>query len=463
MPLDTALTLTDSFLHDLQGHLVTHHGRPHAVHAFFRLGGDHNANRRFVGGLADLVTSARTQLDQVLAKRATGVSAGRVVFAFLSNSGYNRLGIPAAEHPGDLAFREGMRARAPGLHDAPVSGWDAAYRDGVDLMVLIAGDAPTRADGEGYMDVLGRFVSEMPHGIRLVAIEEGHAIRNKDRNGIEHFGYTDGRSQPLFWDEDIDRETMTKWDARFPPRQFLDADPAGHVRGSYYVFRKLEQNVQGFKKHEQELANALNYTGDDRERAGAMVVGRFEDGTPVALHPDALGNPEIENDFTYASDPEARHCPFQGHIRKSNPRGDIARRFGTPLAEGRQRIMARRGITYGVREFHPNADIPLDDLPKGGVGLLFQAFMASIPEQFEFTQKSWVNASDFVAPATGIDPVIGQGSGAVMKWRADPASNETVSLGFEGFVTMRGGEYLYAPVIPFLRGLAPHAPHAHAA
>jgi hypothetical protein len=42
------------------------------------------------------------------------------------------------------------------------------------------------------------------------------------------------------------------------------------------VFRKLEQNVRRFKQVEEDPADALELTGDDRERAGAMIVGRFE-------------------------------------------------------------------------------------------------------------------------------------------------------------------------------------------
>jgi len=49
------------------------------------------------------------------------------------------------------------------------------------------------------------------------------------------------------------------------------------------VFRKLEQNVWGFKKREEELAHDLGLKEEEEERAGALIVGRFEDGTPVTL------------------------------------------------------------------------------------------------------------------------------------------------------------------------------------
>jgi deferrochelatase/peroxidase EfeB len=35
-------------------------------------------------------------------------------------------------------------------------------------------------------------------------IENGNVIRNSDGDGIEHFGYADGISQPLFFKEEIE-------------------------------------------------------------------------------------------------------------------------------------------------------------------------------------------------------------------------------------------------------------------
>ena len=72
--------------------------------------------------------------------------------------------------------------------------------------------------------------------------------------------------------------------------------------GSYFVFRKLEQNVRLFKDEEEKLADRLGLTGDDAERAGAMIIGRFEDGTPLAVQADAGSHSPVQNDFTYDSD-----------------------------------------------------------------------------------------------------------------------------------------------------------------
>jgi deferrochelatase/peroxidase EfeB len=126
---------------------------------------------------------------------------------------------------------------------------------------------------------------------------------------IEHFGYVDGRSQPLFLNSDIETEKnkdgVDQWNPSAPLDLVLVPDPFAEEAdclGSYVVFRKLEQNVQGFKRHEQNLARTLGLSDEDAERAGALVVGRFEDGTPVTLQPhDGLDSP-VPNNFTYNDD-----------------------------------------------------------------------------------------------------------------------------------------------------------------
>src|SRR5205085_9834697 len=125
-------------------------------------------------------------------------------------------------------------------------------------------------------------------GGTIVHVQHGCALKNARGDGIENFGYVDGRSQPLMLEEDIDDEIAktgsAQWNPAFPLSLALVQDPGTTeptAFGSYFVFRKLEQNVQEFKSREQQVADALGLTGEDRELAGAMIVGRFEDGTPV--------------------------------------------------------------------------------------------------------------------------------------------------------------------------------------
>jgi len=195
--------------------------------------------------------------------------------------------------------------------------------------------------------------------------------------------------------EDIDAEMdgtdeATNWNPAFPLSQAIVPDTAApdpnvHF-GSYFVFRKLEQNVRKFK--EQEAAFASRLTIDDKERAGAMLVGRLEDGTPVTLQFDEGSHSPVPNNFNYESDKHGSKCPFLGHIRKTNPRGSGG--FGQTQAQERQHLMARRGQTYGIRTDNPN-DGQMANKPEGGVGLLFMAFNSNLADQFEFTQITWAN------------------------------------------------------------------------
>lgn len=206
-------------------------------------------------------------------------------------------------------------------------------------------------------------------------------------------------------------------------------------------------DVKRFKEQEDELAALFQDIEEDR--AGAMVVGRYEDGTPAALGtPPQAGDPI--NDFNYAGDqePKTAACPFKAHIRKTNPRSD------PPDRAERSRLMARRGITYGHRKPRPaGSDFPASDRPERDVGLLFMAYLANVKEQFEFTQSAWANNAEFEHAGTGIDPVIGQlpnTNEAHISWH-DAGTGQNAQFDFKTCVTLKGGDYFFAPSISFLQ------------
>jgi deferrochelatase/peroxidase EfeB len=119
-----------------------------------------------------------------------------------------------------------------------------------------------------------------------IRTEYGNAIRNANGDGLEHFGYVDGISQPLFFKDENERfkanatpssRSTLAWDPFAPLKLVLVKDPlvtTVDACGSYFVFRKLEQDVRAFKVAEQQIATALNFSGEERQRAGALVVGR---------------------------------------------------------------------------------------------------------------------------------------------------------------------------------------------
>jgi Dyp-type peroxidase family len=460
-----------AMLRALQGNVLAGHGRRATAHVFLRFDPRGAAAvRAFLRDLGATLTSAhaqQVQADRHRAARATGALHASPVFraCLLSFTGYEKLRVPDAATPDEVAFRAGMKSRALALRDPDPRDWEAPYRDDVDALVLLAGDP--RAGDPGKSTQVDRALAELraslPAAVEIAAIERGRAYFNANGDGIEHFGYVDGRSQLLLRQRDVLREAATsdgkvRWDPAFPMRQVLVRDPAVAepvAFGSYFVYRKLEQDVRGFAAAERALAEKLCALDArlDPALAGASLVGRFEDGTPVLLQHGAGMHHPVANDFDYAGDPQGLKCPFHAHIRKVNPRGDTVRLFGASLAEERSHLVARRGIPYGARrQDEAGAFADFGDEP---VGLLFMACQAHLGRQFEFVQRNWANGDAFAEPDTGVDPVIGQGGGVAQRHRAGwgDASAPVVTERFEGFVALRGGEYFFAPSLPFFAQL----------
>ncbi len=471
----------------LQGNIVKGHGRDHTVHLFFRFGKSASENRALIRTLANRVTSAAQQWRDTEKKyHLSNLSSLPFCNLFLTAKGYQALGytrgqledaFPESRKPGSsgrqVGFLNGMAVYQSELHDPPLSAWEAGYANPTNLdkpqvldgMVLLANDALQRLQID-ERDIR----KEMNGRAEILAAERGLALFNRARDqNLEHFGYVDGRSQPTFFLMDYEAEKNKKggaceWDPREPLGRVLVQDvlaPAPDRMfsfGSYFVFRKLEQNVKAFKARENELADALGLHGPREELAGALAVGRFEDGTPVVVQPnDGLGTP-VPNDFRFdKQDPAGLKCPFHAHIRKINPRGD-GHHPDPVLSDEEQRShrIARRGITYGFRAVQPKDSPKEEDLPEGGVGLLFMCFQASIENQFAYLQRRFANDCDFVSTRVGTDPLIGRtadGGACTQSWPLEWGKSGSKPFAFPSFVKLLGGEFFFAPSLAFLRGL----------
>ena len=310
----------------------------------------------------------------------------------------------------------------------------------------------------------------LPDSATVVGEETGLGQRNGNGDGIEHFGYVDGRSQPLFLTEDVEAERDARRHHQLgsglparpgPGRRPVRARPRRHF-GSYFVFRKLEQNVRRSRRS-RRLADELDLSGADRERAGAMLVGRFEDGTPLTLQNDDGIDGPVPNDFTYDSDLDGAKCPFHGHIRKTNPRGSGGPSHPPTSAapDGPAWPDLRRPLRRPLRRAVPPHARPID-----GVGLLFMAFNANINiqddfglSQFDFTQRVWANNPGFPqvpagTPDPGLDPVIGQGPRPTQTYTTQWGGTRTQEVdAVAQAVRMLGGEYFFMPSLAFLRSL----------
>ena len=455
-------------LENLQGNILQGHGRDHSVHVFLRFkDGKQTEVKQWIRELA--ITSAQQQLDEREQYRLYDIPGRLFINFFLSAKGYTTyfgLGFPRTnplpENGNNDLFLDGMKASQRRLADRPWTDWEPGYRQEIHVMVLLADD-----DEPYLLRETRKLLDSVKAYAEICVVEQGRVMRNAQGYTVEHFGYVDGRSQPLFFQKDIDQERREAggwnvWDSSAGPNLVLAPDPYGeeqdssggvvkHHSGSYLVFRKLEQNVRAFKEQEQKLAQALGLIGKDAERAEALVMGRFRDGTPLVLQSASGQSHPVPNNFTYDADPHGQKCPLQSHMRRVNPR------LGK---QGRHRIV-RRGITYGKRRKEPKDNPSLEELPSRGVGLLFICYQKDIRQQFDFLQIYWANnpnTPDIPEQGIGIDPVMGQGNKTELpqpKWPAqwDKPDERLTPFDFYGSVTLQGGEYFFAPSIYFLKNI----------
>ena len=462
-PVDT----NDPILKDLQGNILKGHGRPFTFNIFlsFKAGQKKEVGTWIANFSSVFVTSARKQLDETNLFHSTGIPGGIFVSFFLTAAGYGYLGADAKK-PADAGFNQGMKASNALLHDPDPATWSRGLNgnDGVIHAMILVADANVH-----LARAFTRAIKlSLANKADVVAVERGVVLRNKKGEGIEHNNYVDGISQPAFFADELPANT-DKWDPRATPSLMVVADPGGkdaNSMGSYFVFRKLEQNVRGFKTREKEVAKAVfnlpaneaAWTAAQEAKAklvGAWAVGRFEDGTPVVLHGTTQdpGLGEQENNFNFADPGSESKCPFHAHIRKSGPRTD-----GFGVAANKTKRLVRRGIPFEnkprIRDAEGNLSNEQQDQPTKGVGLLFMCYVANIASQFEFVQEDWVNSPTFAAPSTGKDPLIGQpADNTVYHWPTDYGAATKVDAPFGDFITMRGGEYFFAPSLSMLKSL----------
>ncbi|GAB4038657.1 Dyp-type peroxidase [Spirosoma gilvum] len=456
-------------LKDLQGNILKHHGRTHAFHLFFLIKpGKVEAAKTWLKKFASTkITSAFKQLEDTDKHHQNGAFDGGIVYtASLSKAGYSKLGFDNTTIPDSPSYRKGMRSQKTVLADSPAN-WETGFKKNIDGLVILADDQVSRLTAEK-----NAVAAEINTFATIVVSQKGKILRNEHGTGIEHFGYADGVSQPNYL---AARPTQPGAPAPVPPTQWNDnqaplknvlvKDKGGKTAdsyGSYFVFRKLEQNVAAFKMKEQEISARFNggagikdnNGNPNDELAGAMMVGRFEDGTETVNQSTEKGinntTVKLNNDFDYRNDTAASKCPFHAHIRITNPRADV----GADQVFAKKVRITRRGIPFndiGRDEF----DLEKDQ-PNGGVGLLFMCYNSRLEEQFEFLQSSWANQGNIGGHLVGQDPIIGQGANTTDRTLPSQwgTTNGLESVkDFKDFVENKGGEYFFTPSISFLKSL----------
>lgn len=447
-------------LADVQGGVLKAYGTafPHASYVFLHVG-DPVQGRRWLSGLLETVTDAvpgrAGHLDTTLnvALTATGLLA---------------LGVsPDVVATFSTEFRQGMAARAEVLGDVGVDApahWDGDLGTGRAHVVLVVA-ARSRAVLRRRLDELTAALAGSP-ALREVHTVHGCALPE----GREHFGFKDGSAQPavegvtdsraegggVFVDGRWRALSLGEFLLGHPDeeaRGFASAPlpsaptgPLGH-NGTYAVWRRLEQDVALFRRTVREAGLAHGISPD---LVAAKIVGRWPNGTPLALSPDAPdpdyrpGTPGA-NDFRYRDADRLGHrCPVGAHVRRANPRDSTG--FGMSLTFRHR--MIRRGVPYGP--VLPPGVLEPDGRERG---LVFVCFVASIARQFESVQVQWLEDGNSLGLGRDKDPLLrgpADGTGKMTVQGSPPR----VLAPQRSFVRVRGGEYLFVPGITALGAVA---------
>lgn len=223
--------------------------------------------------------------------------------------------------------------------------------------------------------------------------------------------------------------------------------------GSFLIFRKLGQDVQGFWRYIESQTTELGMeaTKANKEWLGAKIVGRWPDGAPLTLaptHHDA--ELDTANNFEFMpTDPDGLVCPIGAHIRRANPRDSLLPNPAkSRLISSRHRLI-RRGRHY--EDHRPSGET----WEPSGVehGLCFIALNADIQRQFEFVQQTWLVSKKFNGLSDETDVLIGDNDGnGFMSLPGEPVRQRL--CGVPRFVRVRGGGYFFLPGMRALRFLS---------
>jgi deferrochelatase/peroxidase EfeB len=316
-------------------------------------------------------------------------------------------------------------------------------------------------------------------------------------NGVnhEHFGFADGLSQPLPYDDEGKAVLVGGQPAKQDPVQgtplgeFIFGYINGHhekapgpvvadtkaarnaglpasekaegfldfgLNGSYLVVRELKQDVAAFWRSMETSAAAIR--ARDPEHAQHVsaqwlaehVVGRTRDGhllCPGDTTLPACSDGSPDNSFRfYDRDAQATGCPPGSHIRRAFPRDALApnpANRDTLLAAANNHRILRRGRKFGPKLEDTSKDDGADR------GLLFMCLNTDIERQFEFVQQTWLLNGAFATLFQEVDPLVGPAGPMTIR---DEPLRRTANL--DTFVRMAGGDYFFLPSLPALQYLA---------
>jgi deferrochelatase/peroxidase EfeB len=433
-------------LHEIQATVLRHRPEPYfGTHIMLRVDAA-RAGRDFLRRLAPHVASA-----------ADWWNAGDAWIAVaISYPGLVALGVPEDSlRSFPEAYRLGMAARAEKLRDYGPNdpkNWDLPFGTG-NIHIQLSAFSDTEEKWRRALTTARRQVEGLG-GVSIVLIQDFGA----QPDSLNPLGYKDGIGQPIIA---LSGAVPLPGQGRaISPGEFIlgypgesgvplpmpQPDVLGR-NGTYIGLRKYQSRVGAFNRFLRDNAR----TAQERELLAAKLVGRWRSGAPLTLAPDrddpALGqDPQRNNDFDYAADPDGLQVPLGCHMRRMNPRDS---RMPVLTDVNIHRII-RRSTAYGA-PYDPSATSAQDDETEHGLYFLFIGARAM--DTLEFLQREWISDGNFMGLGNERDPLIGlQEEGAIFTIPRHPVRQRIHDM--QTFNVLRGGEYLFMPSLSALKWLA---------
>ena len=447
---------------DIQGFVLRGYNMPVARYLFLHFEGPERARRLIAALLGDITTGQRWD---------GGKPPSTLNIAF-THRGLAKLALPEATlltFP--VEFQQGMKHRSEILGDTGVNSpdhWDPLWREGR-VHAWLGINALTMQALDDRSSATLAVIEKTGGAIVLGQQDAGALVIDGQPTTKEHFGFTDGFGNPDYLGVERDCQPGQgklqpdgSWASLATGELLLGyADEAGELpiapvphllaaNGTFMVYRRMHQNLATFRAFLDQQA-AL-YVGG-KEKLAAKLIGRWRDGTPIEISPDApdpsiVQDPNRNTNFTYGADADGTRCPMGAHIRRVHPRDAFG--FNGRLINRRR--ITRRGLPYGnyAAEGEPVSDT--DDR-----GVIFMALNASFSRQFEFVQQQWVQYGNDAHLGNDKDPLMGSHGGRgrhMVQGDTNPANPPFLCGNLPDFVRLRGGDYFFLPSITALGMIA---------
>lgn len=462
--------------------------------------GKHHAARFLVLTIKDDVAAARRYLQMISGDINTAAAKAKSTvrqIAFTA-AGLQHLGLPATALASfSREFLEGMddEIRAISLGDEgdnEPKQWEWGHTaDKVHALVMLYG-----LDEATLKPYLDKELADLRAGFDVTVKDTITLDDNK-----EHFGWKDGLSMPVFEGvppmagRDKAGKNQETWTTPLAAGEFvlgypneyecfterptvdLVDDPNNQLpltsdgkkdlgrNGTYLIYREMTQHVHDLWRYLAEYSQEPGADAPTKAIAlGAKMVGRWPGGAPLMTSPDRDDPGRVrDNQFMYAEDKHGLACPLGSHIRRANPRDQLAadRDAHDSAIMVRKHQMIRRGRSFGppVSSTMDPRDILETQPDQVRRGLHFICLVGHISRQFEFVQRAWIHSANFGGLFKDGDPIsaarrpaAGTNPNDEFTCPATPVRRKYKAM--PKFTTLVGGGYFFLPSITALRFIA---------